>query len=165
MSAPVLFPVDVTGCAFEVAARLAPMARELGAEVVLLVVDRLPVGVEAGAHLPDGHTAMEALDADVRAQLGVLQEVFADEGVAVRSLIRHGDVTEAILRVCAEVHPRFIAMGTHGRQGLQRALLGSVAEAVIRRAEVPVMTMRALAEQPDRGPSAVLSGLAAEAMG
>lgn len=64
-------------------------------------------------------------------------------------LIRDGEPADAILRAAHEVGSDLIVMGTHGRTGLDRFLLGSVAEAVLRRAHCPVVTVRAsLASQP-----------------
>jgi nucleotide-binding universal stress UspA family protein len=48
-----------------------------------------------------------------------------------------------ILRVAEEIHADLIVMGTHGRTGLGRLLMGSVAEQVVRRAPCPVLTMKA----------------------
>ena len=52
------------------------------------------------------------------------------------------DVAGAILRVAKELGCDLIAMGTHGRRGLDRLLTGSVAETVLRKAHCPVLTLR-----------------------
>jgi universal stress protein A len=57
--------------------------------------------------------------------------------------VAEGDPAEMILRVAEEVHADLIVMGTHGRTGLSRLLMGSVAEQVVRRAPCPVLTMKA----------------------
>jgi nucleotide-binding universal stress UspA family protein len=53
-----------------------------------------------------------------------------------------GDPTEAIVRLAKTECADFIVMGTHGRTGLSRIFLGSVAEAVVRRAPCPVLIAR-----------------------
>ena len=58
-------------------------------------------------------------------------------GAAVESL-----VSEVILGVAAEVRADMIVMGTHGRTGLARMTMGSIAEEIIRHADVPVVTVR-----------------------
>lgn len=64
-------------------------------------------------------------------------------GAAVRvELARGRHTTRAILDVAAELEPDLIVMGTHGRGGLGRALLGSVAEGVAHHAAAPVLLVR-----------------------
>lgn len=66
----------------------------------------------------------------------------ADPGTLTDYLLREGDPTEEILRTAEERHCDLIVLGTHGRGGLGRVLMGSVAEAVLRRAACPVVTIR-----------------------
>jgi len=54
-----------------------------------------------------------------------------------------GDPVEEICRVAEEAGARLIVMGTHGRSGLNRFFVGSVAEQVVRKAPCPVLTVRA----------------------
>jgi nucleotide-binding universal stress UspA family protein len=58
----------------------------------------------------------------------------------VKSVIRSGAPWEEILSAASELHADLIVLGSHGRRGLNRALLGSVAEKVVRMATVPVLT-------------------------
>jgi len=58
------------------------------------------------------------------------------------SALRTGPPWEEVLAAAKELHADLIVLGTHGRRGLNRALLGSVAEKVVRMAEVPVLTVR-----------------------
>jgi len=53
-----------------------------------------------------------------------------------------GDTVETILRTAREADADLIVMGTHGRTGLSRLLMGSVAEPVVRKAHCPVLTVR-----------------------
>jgi nucleotide-binding universal stress UspA family protein len=57
---------------------------------------------------------------------------------------------EAIHRVAAEIRADPIIMGTHGRTGIRRLALGSVAEKVLRESEVPVLTIRGTQAGPPR---------------
>jgi nucleotide-binding universal stress UspA family protein len=63
-------------------------------------------------------------------------------GVEVSGLLRSGPPTQEICSVATEVGADLILMGTHGRGALGRALLGSTANAVVRSAPVPVLTVR-----------------------
>jgi nucleotide-binding universal stress UspA family protein len=159
-----LFPVDPTGCAFEVAARTAPLAKDLGAEVVLLHVAQLPEGVEASTPLY-GQAAMDLLDNEARDLMRQLCAVFKDEGVQARALLRHGDVVPSILAEATALQPRFLVLGTHGRKGLERLFMGSVAESVMRQADVPVLTVRTQTPDSHPGPTLVQAQLDAETMG
>jgi nucleotide-binding universal stress UspA family protein len=59
-----------------------------------------------------------------------------------------GSPAEAIVDCAKEVGADFIVMGTHGRTGLARVLMGSVAEAVVRQAPCPVVTVKEHADEP-----------------
>ena len=59
----------------------------------------------------------------------------------VKSLLRAGSPWQQVLGAATDVDADLIVMGTHGRRGLERALLGSVAEKVVRMARVPVLTV------------------------
>jgi nucleotide-binding universal stress UspA family protein len=63
-------------------------------------------------------------------------------GVPVETMLVEGGAAKEILRVADERHCSLIVMGTHGRTGLSRVLLGSVAEQVIRHSRVPVLTLK-----------------------
>jgi nucleotide-binding universal stress UspA family protein len=67
----------------------------------------------------------------------------ADPGTFTDYLLREGDPAEEILRTAEERRCDLIVLGTHGRTGLGRAVMGSVAEAVLRRAACPVVSVRA----------------------
>ena len=58
------------------------------------------------------------------------------------SSLRRGPAWEAILDVAADERADLVVVGTHGRRGIPHALLGSVAEKVVRLARVPVLTVR-----------------------
>ena len=61
----------------------------------------------------------------------------------LRVLARLGPAVTEILEVAAETHADMIVMGTHGRKGFARAILGSVTEEIVRRAPCPVLAIRA----------------------
>jgi len=82
---------------------------------------------------------------DAEDSAGTTIETFAshviDLGPSIRLLERQGEATTMILRTAVAVACDIIVMGTHGRTGLQRLLLGSVTERVIRRSRVPVLAV------------------------
>ena len=58
-----------------------------------------------------------------------------------------GDPAGEVVRLAGEEGAELIVMGTHGRTGLTRLLMGSVAEAIVRRAPCPVLVYREVAEK------------------
>jgi nucleotide-binding universal stress UspA family protein len=70
-------------------------------------------------------------------------QMIRESGVLdVIEVTREGHPAEEIVKYAKEAGIDLIVMGTHGRRGLDRILLGSVAEEVVRTADVPVMTVR-----------------------
>lgn len=143
---PILVPIDLTGDSSDVVDAVATLASKLGSRVVLMNVVQIPAGVNPYATLmmdeQEWQTAREVLDHDARTLLEPFRMKLAAEEVKVTHLLGHGDVIEAIVTAATEIDAGMIVMGTHGRKGLERALLGSVAEQCIRRAPCPVMVVR-----------------------
>jgi nucleotide-binding universal stress UspA family protein len=67
----------------------------------------------------------------------------SDRSISYEHRLAMGDPATEIVRVAKEEHVSLIVMGTHGRSGFTRLLLGSVAELVIRHANCPVLTYKA----------------------
>jgi nucleotide-binding universal stress UspA family protein len=65
-----------------------------------------------------------------------------EKGVRAEAKVRYGDPVEEILDHVAWNHIDLIAMATHGRTGLTRVVMGSVAEHVLRRTPVPMLLIR-----------------------
>ncbi len=75
-----------------------------------------------------------------------LEELVSDPSVTCHTAVEHGIPYEAILSYVAEHDIDLVSMGTHGRTGLDRLLVGSVTERVVRTSDVPVLTTR---HEPD----------------
>ena len=74
--------------------------------------------------------------------LETVESLAADRGVDVESTTVDGTPSAEICRLAETGEYDLIVMGTHGRGGIDRLLLGSVAEKVVRRASIPVLTVR-----------------------
>ncbi len=141
---PVLNPTDFSESS-DAAFRLGcSLARDYGARLLVLHVAELPTAVYGeGVMLPppveSWQAAREKLDRMLPRGHNLLVEHRMVEGEAARE----------ILRVARESDSDVIVMGTHGRTGLGRVLMGSVAEQVLRKAHCPVVTVRAA--QPREG--------------
>lgn len=78
----------------------------------------------------------------LRDELGPPARRLERDGWSVEVTTAFGDPAEEIVAWCEEHRPDMVAMATHGRTGLSRALLGSVAERALRRLAVPVLMVR-----------------------
>src|SRR5262245_44784958 len=145
----ILHPTDFSkqsAFAFQLACSLA---RDYGTDLHVLHVASPPITPYAGGVLP---VAPEDLEQELRQKLHGLRA--PDAKVHVQHHLWEGQPVEQILHLAEEIRCDLIVMGTHGRKGVGRVLLGSVAEKVVRRAPCPVVTVRA--------PSAVVEREAGE---
>ena len=136
--ATILVPLDGSTLAEAALPRVVELAR--GGETTVLLVHAV------AAHGRDGRVATHA-DLDVtreaEAYLSGVRERLADRGVrAVRAAVRHGPPARVIVEVAAAAKADLIVMSTHGRSGLDRMLLGSVAERVLRSTTTPTLLVR-----------------------
>jgi universal stress protein A len=141
----ILAPVDYTTCSLIVTQNAASLAVKLGARLVLLHVAELPRGVSPRASLHPGGgdiSAREYLYDDAYRHLARFVDAARDLGAEVDVTVEVGPVVPTILAVSAARKADLLVMSTHGRAGVARALLGSVAEAVAHKSPVPVMLVR-----------------------
>lgn len=118
------------------------LAQKLSAEVIVLHAYELPmVGFPDGTLLATAEVANQIITS-AQTLLEKTVGTRKDRGVKITPLLRNGDPRDEILATAKGVGADLIVMGTHGRRGLARALMGSVAEAVVRTAECPVLTVR-----------------------
>jgi nucleotide-binding universal stress UspA family protein len=80
-----------------------------------------------------------------RKELGARLDRIRGEGIEVDSAVRDGSPDEAITELAKSIGANLIVIGTHGRSGLGRLLLGSVAELIVRRATCDVLVSRGTA--------------------
>jgi nucleotide-binding universal stress UspA family protein len=136
----ILCPVDLTPFSRRALEHAAVLARWYEAELhALFVVPLLPtvLGFPAGT-LPHG------VDTNVGGALCAELTRFAKAAagwVAVQPALRTGEPTAEILQYAGELEPDLLVIGTHGRTGFDRLMLGSVAEKVLHKAGCPVLTV------------------------
>jgi universal stress protein A len=122
--------------AFEVA---SSMARDRGARILVLHVAPQPLSTLGGTvALPPTPTEFDLTEA--KAQLAKIKP---PAGVPMETKLEIGETVETILAIARKTGCELIVMGTHGRSGLGRLLMGSVAEQIVRHAPCPVLTLKA----------------------
>jgi nucleotide-binding universal stress UspA family protein len=127
----ILVPVDGSETAEAILPFAEKVAGPLDAELVLLHV---VADAKGGYVFPNRAEAVKYLDS--------LADRLANKGIRVRTGLGFGSLPEAILSAADKWNADLIAMATHARSGLSRLVVGSVAEAVLRAARVPVLMMR-----------------------
>jgi nucleotide-binding universal stress UspA family protein len=138
----IVCPTDFSEAAAMAEREAVRLAAALGAEIVLLhVASEAPLWRESvytasllGVFEGQRKWAEDALAERVKE--------LAAQGIAARTVVKIGAAWNEIVRLATEEHADMIVMGTQGRTGLDRFLLGSVAERVIRQAPCPVLTVR-----------------------
>lgn len=73
--------------------------------------------------------------------VAVLNQVTYEQA-RVHTHVRLGSATSSLLQACIDLEADLLILGTHGRQGIGRLLLGSIAEALVRKAHCPVLVAR-----------------------
>jgi len=135
----ILVPTDFSPASSDALATARELAGPLGLEIVLLHTYTVPAEVYPGF----GPVVAPGFPDDMAAAAkGALDKLAAEQG-GLRSMLRMGDPATQILQAIEELKPALVAMGTHGRKGIERFLLGSVTEKVVRASTAPVLTVHA----------------------
>jgi nucleotide-binding universal stress UspA family protein len=141
----ILAPVDFSACSEEAARYAVELAAKLDAQVTLFNAYFFPVTVpfpDGSAYIPSAESIAELAGAAER-QLRALRDRVQQPGAPVSIASAEGPAKELIARVAEKDGYDLIVIGTHGRTGLAHLVIGSVAEAVVRRAKCPVLTVHA----------------------
>lgn len=137
----ILLPVDFSPCGEKARALASTLAAKWGAKLVIVHVEPAPLVLGGG----EMHYGMaEPIRHVVAQQLSQVRPT--EPNVVCEHRLMMGEPAESILRAAQEAKADMIVMGTHGRTGLTRLLMGSVAEAVVREAKCPVLTLKQPAE-------------------
>lgn len=162
MHSDILYPTDGSGGAQAALETLLDLAEKYGATVhVLSVFEAPPLGFAESGREGD-HTGMggdpqgkgsgmggseeryQELRSDHQAQAESVVADAADYliGIETVTAVETGDPHQVVLDYAEDNDIDMIVMGTHGRTGLDRYLIGSVTEKVVRLSDVPVLTVR-----------------------
>ena len=133
----ILVPVDFTECTEKALFYAVPFARQFGATVTLLHVLE-PAFVPAAEF---GMVVDVDVSADATQELEKIRARVAKQ-VKCRVMMRHGGAEYEIVNAAKELDCDLIFLGTHGRTGVDRLLMGSTAEKVVRKAGCPIFVVR-----------------------
>jgi nucleotide-binding universal stress UspA family protein len=133
----ILYPTDFSTCGQTALEMATSLARDRGASLVIVHVEEPPMAYGGGelyygVQEPDRTELENMLKAVVP----------TDPAVAYEHRLAIGGPAEGILHAAESVNAEMIVMSTHGRTGLTRMLMGSVAEEVVRKARCPVLTVK-----------------------
>jgi len=134
-------PIDFSKKSLRAVSVAMPLARDHGARLFLLSViepSAYPVGMEGAVIAAPG----AELEKDARSGLEKIAARSVPASVKVTLLVEHGRAATVITQVAKETAIDLIVLTTHGRTGLDRVLMGSTAEQVVRHAHCPVYVVR-----------------------
>lgn len=139
-----LVPTDFSAQSEQAWMAARALARCLGAEVVLVhVVVEAPLFGESPWNMGRVAEVYESGRQWAEKSLEEWASAARAEGLTVRTVLRTGAPHREIVALAGDEHADMIVIGTHGRGGVDRALLGSVTDRVVRLAPCPVLTVRA----------------------
>jgi nucleotide-binding universal stress UspA family protein len=133
----ILFPTDFSTASDAGLPLATTLAKEMGATLVVLHVEEPPIAYGGGElyyGLPEpDHPALVKMLHNVKP---------SDTKVRCEHRMLVGDPATEIVKAADDENVAMIVLGTHGRTGLNRFLMGSVAEQVVRKAKCPVVTLK-----------------------
>ena len=137
----ILCAVDFSAGSDRAVEQAATLAKATGARVELLHVYQLPV-----LALPDGAVTatpefVARLTTQAQEALDRHRDQLTARGVRASTCLLEGAVVDTIVKHAERAGASLLVLGTHGRSGFQRFILGSTAERVVRTASLPVLTV------------------------
>jgi len=141
----ILMATDFSAYSKEALDYAVHLAKGLGTDLHLLHVFEPPFYPPSGSPLqvpPEVHQWIAGLKEEESKRLKTVAEEARRQGVTVHPILKEGEPFSEILKTAEEITADLIVLSTHGRTGLARILMGSVAERVVRRSPCPVLTVR-----------------------
>ena len=142
----ILVPTDGSEAADRAVAEALDLAERFDAEVhALYVVDTGALAFGSADEedmVFDDRALIDALETEGESSTMAVDERARERGLEVVTAVTRGDPERAILEYADEHDVDLLVMGTHGRRGIDRFLLGSTTERVVRKSTVPVLTIR-----------------------
>ncbi len=135
----ILVPTDGSDYSFYAAEHAAYLAKTLGAKLYAVNVINFPLAFTAGIHYAEGKAEMETTGREAVNKIKALCDA---NGVECEEMIVEGEPKSAIVDVACKVGADCIVIGSIGMSALERVLIGSVSDSVLRHAPCPVLMVR-----------------------
>jgi len=137
----ILVPTDGSGCSLRAAELAIYLAKVLGAEILAIyVIDTIIL--EEIAKITEKEVAEKELKEKGERYLNHITKSAGKEGLKTEAVLTKGEPHDQIVHYAKSLGADLIVIGTHGRRGAERILIGSVAERVIEYAPCPVLVVR-----------------------
>lgn len=137
----ILVPVDFSNGSARAIEQAAMLAQALGADIELLHAYQLPVLALPDSSVTVSPTYVADLTDRAQRELNRHRDNLLAQGVSATTKLLEGNPADAIVQRAESLPAMMLVLGTHGRSGFKRFLLGSTAERVVRTATVPVLTV------------------------
>lgn len=132
-------PTDGSDYSFYAAEHAAYLAKTTGAKLYVLNVINAPLAFHAGIHYAESKAEMETQGKDAVQKVKALCD---ENGVECEEMIVQGEPKDIIVEVACMVKADCIVIGSLGMSALERVLIGSVSDSVLRNAPCPVLMVR-----------------------
>ena len=140
----IICPTDFSEASLSALAHAADLAAQYQADLYLVNVvpalPPLPTDPNSFAQVPEYE---RALHLDAQRRLDALADDLAGKSLRAHTIVGHGDPATEIVRVAKDEGAGLIVIATHGATGWRHLVFGSVAEKVVRLAQLPVLTLPA----------------------
>ena len=135
----ILVPLDGSPLAEAVLPHAEALAKSEHAEIIILRVPNVPVSEFLSRDPMIAEMIHDDMEKESEEYVHNKVAALEKENIKVTGITKDGPVPDTILAVADETHADIIAMSTHGRTGVSRRLMGSVADKIIHHAHIPVM--------------------------
>lgn len=142
MYTKILVPLDGSALAERAIVQAEEIARAAGAELILIQVVQAPLGQTPEAGQAEEEKAFRETAAQARAYLGMVATRVSGGGVRSRFVVLEGSPAAGILGFAHDEDVDMIVMSTHGRSGISKLVMGSVAEKVMLTTKRPVLLVK-----------------------
>ena len=148
--------IDDSACSQAAVDYVRKMRWPVGSRVVVLTVVTAPIGSFGAAHPPEGRAFESALESQRSYQAALAEgalRVLREAGLPAETRVSFGDPREDLVEFARVERADLLVVGSHGRTGLSRLLMGSVAAHVVAHAPCSVLVVKQQPADHDPAPA------------